>query len=145
MAILKLKNGVATGTVFALKLGVTRIGRGEGNDYRVPDQSVSHIHCEFHLDNEGFLFVKDLDSSNGTFINGERIHDECRLIPGQTLSLGGLDLTFDNRWWTTASASSAEIPSPVTGKSSDGSTTFFSRKQTQPIDEPYHADFERGI
>lgn len=138
MAILKLKNGVANGTVFALKLGVTRIGRGEGNDYRVPDQSVSHAHCEFHLDRDGCLFVKDLGSSNGTYINGERV-DEARLLPGQILSLGGLDLAFDNRWWTTSSASNAEIPSPVTGRNSDGSTAFFSRKATQRVENPSHA------
>jgi len=129
MAILKIKSGVANGAVFALKPGTTRIGRGEGVDYRVPDESVSAVHCEIVLDGSGKIFVRDLGSSNGTFIQGRRVELGV-LMPGETLMLGTLEMVFDVRWWNDYSASGAEIPSPLTGRScNDGATAFLKRPE----------------
>jgi pSer/pThr/pTyr-binding forkhead associated (FHA) protein len=133
MAILKIKTGVAQGAVFALKPGATRIGRAEGNDYRLPDTSISSSHCEITLDGSGKMFVRDLGSSNGTFIQGRRVELGV-LLAGEKLTLGEVELIYDNRWWNDYSASGAEIPSPATGKScNDGSTTFL--KRPTPFDE----------
>ena len=112
MAILKIKTGLVRGAVFALKPGSNRIGRGEGNDYRLPDASISPIHCEIVLDGTGKLFVRDLDSLSGTFVDGERV-ELAVLLGGETLRLGDVDLIYDKRWWNDYSASSAEIPAPA--------------------------------
>src|SRR5687767_1219159 len=130
MAILKIKNGVAHGAVFALKPGANRIGRAAGNDYRVPDDSVSAIHCEIVLDGSGKIFVRDLGSTNGTYIEGRRVELGV-LMPGEKLTLGDLEMIYDVRWWNDYSASSAEIPSPLTGKScNDGETVSWSKSRS---------------
>jgi len=48
-------------------------GRSSGCDLTVPDTSVSDRHCELRLDPQGWLFVTDLKSTNGTSINLERL------------------------------------------------------------------------
>jgi pSer/pThr/pTyr-binding forkhead associated (FHA) protein len=49
-----------------------RIGRDKENDIVLDDDGISGFHAEFHNE-EGNLFLEDLDSTNGTFVNGERI------------------------------------------------------------------------
>lgn len=126
MAILKIKSGVAKGAVFALRQGANRIGRAEGNDYRIPDSSISAIHCEVVLDGSGKMFVRDLNSSNGTFIEGRRVELGV-LTGGESLRLGDVEMIYDKRWWTDASASRAEIPAPTPDKNHDGETVVFGR------------------
>jgi pSer/pThr/pTyr-binding forkhead associated (FHA) protein len=124
MAILKITSGVARGAVFALKPGANRIGRAEGNDYRLPDISISAVHCEVMLDGEGQMIVRDLGSSNGTYIQGARI-ERGILAGGESLRLGEVEMIFDKRWWNDYSASRAEIPCPATGESSEENSTYF--------------------
>jgi S-DNA-T family DNA segregation ATPase FtsK/SpoIIIE len=94
MAILKIKSGVAKGAVFALQRGANRIGRAEGNDYRIPDSSISAVHCEVILDGTGKMYVRDLNSSNGTFIQGRRVELGV-LIGGEFCGWA------TSRWFTT--------------------------------------------
>src|SRR4051812_24445674 len=73
-------------------LNATRItiGRAEGNSIQIVHATVSGRHCEAMLrGNE--LFVHDLDSTNGTFINGLKIHEGVLRL-GQVLRLGDVDL-----------------------------------------------------
>lgn len=67
------------------------IGRGREASITLPHPLVSRLHCEFY-EKEGKLFVKDLDSMNGTFINNHRIAGEHVIEPQQLLTLG--DVTF---------------------------------------------------
>lgn len=61
-------------TVIQLTVGVLRIGRDEQNDLILHESSVSSFHAELvRLEDDG-LRVIDLDSSNGTFVNGDRIN-----------------------------------------------------------------------
>jgi pSer/pThr/pTyr-binding forkhead associated (FHA) protein len=62
------------------------IGRAEDCDLRIADRRVSRHHCELILDGDD-LFVRDLKSSNGTFVNDERIHDEHPLSDNDFLAL----------------------------------------------------------
>jgi len=69
------------------------IGRAAGNTFQIADQSVSGRHCEILLrGNE--VIVSDLNSTNGTFIKGERITKGI-LRPGQLLRLGQVDLYLE--------------------------------------------------
>ena len=64
------------------------VGRGEGSGIRIPVSTVSRRHCEIWLDeDEDALMVKDLGSSNGTFVNGRQI-SQTELSPGDLLSIG---------------------------------------------------------
>jgi hypothetical protein len=82
-----------TAQIIELNPGVNRIGRGSGNDHVLEDALVSQWHCEIVLEG-GFILVRDLGSTNGTFIEGRRI-DEATLYPGQVLRIGPLDLVLD--------------------------------------------------
>lgn len=95
MALLRIKNGVEAGTALTLRRGTLRVGRSEGNDYQIADTSVSGGHCEVALDAAGNLAIRDLGSTNGTFVEGQRI-TEALMKPGQTLRLGNVELAFEN-------------------------------------------------
>jgi predicted component of type VI protein secretion system len=71
----------------------TTIGRVEDNAFQIAEPSVSSRHCEILL-RGGEVVVKDLNSTNGTFINGEKI-TEAVLKPSQTLRLGNIELKLD--------------------------------------------------
>jgi hypothetical protein len=72
--------------LFELNPGLNRIGRNPTNDIRIPDASVSSFHCEIVV-NEGHILVRDLGSTNGTFINGNAA-EESEVQFGQTLQIG---------------------------------------------------------
>ena len=82
-----------TGTAFELKAPTTTVGRIEGNDAHIPDASISSRHCEIDL-RGAEVFVRDLGSTNGTFIDGHQIH-EGALKPGQILRLGQIDIRLE--------------------------------------------------
>jgi len=71
----------------------TTVGRVEDNTFQIAEPSVSSRHCEILLQGSDIL-IRDLGSTNGTFINGEKI-TEGILKPGQTLKLGNVELRLD--------------------------------------------------
>ena len=62
------------------------IGRNPNADVRLDSQWVSRVHCEIS-EREGTLIVRDLDSRNGTLVNGRYIQ-EAPLMPGDRLTIG---------------------------------------------------------
>lgn len=93
MAKLVLLSEGLTGRTYELKTDKTTVGRVSDNTFEIPEASVSSHHCEIHL-RGGEVFIKDLDSTNGTFINGEKI-SEAVLKPGQILRLGTVDMRLE--------------------------------------------------
>jgi len=75
-----------------LKAGANSLGRNPVNDIKLDDPSVSGSHCEILL-GDGNAVIRDLGSTNGTFVNGAPV-TEAALEPGQTIHLGGLQLMF---------------------------------------------------
>ncbi|MFO0973248.1 MAG: FHA domain-containing protein [Phycisphaerae bacterium] len=73
---------------FSLAPGVTIIGRAEQCTLRVPLMEISRKHCELNSVN-GSVKIRDLGSSNGTFVNGKRVL-EARLSPGDRLRVGAV-------------------------------------------------------
>ncbi|MFZ3063608.1 MAG: FHA domain-containing protein, partial [Actinomycetota bacterium] len=67
-------------------------GRLEGNDIIIPDPSVSRHHAEIRRENDNF-FVLDLDSTNGTWLNGKRI-SKAPVRDGARIGLGKVLLEF---------------------------------------------------
>ena len=64
-----------------------RIGRKIGLDLQLHCASVSAVHAEIFEEN-GQLWVRDLDSTNGTFVNGNRIRHKTRLVENDTIQFG---------------------------------------------------------
>src|SRR3984957_14662514 len=71
----------------------TTVGRVEDNAFQIAEPSVSSHHCEILLRGSEVV-VKDLNSTNGTFINGEKI-TEGVLKPGHALRLGNIELKLE--------------------------------------------------
>lgn len=94
----------------------TTIGRVEDNTFQIAEPSVSSRHCEILLRGSDIV-VKDLGSTNGSFINGEKI-TEAVLKPGQTLRLGNIDLRLDVPGVTPAPAAPAPASPPPSKKES---------------------------
>jgi pSer/pThr/pTyr-binding forkhead associated (FHA) protein len=70
---------------------VRTIGRAVGADFVLDDPLVSRAHCRIMELPNGELEVQDLNSTNGTFINGTRIQN-ARLTSGDCLKIGRLEL-----------------------------------------------------
>jgi pSer/pThr/pTyr-binding forkhead associated (FHA) protein len=79
---------------FDLMPGLNRLGRNPTNDFRVSDASISGFHCELTLAPDKNLYVRDLASTNGTYIDGVPVSDSV-LKPGQTLRLGTVELQLE--------------------------------------------------
>src|SRR5271154_6020859 len=92
MAKLVILNQGMTGRTHELSVDRTTVGRVEDNTFQIADPSVSSHHCEVHLRGNEVL-IHDLNSTNGSFINDEKI-DESILKPGQTLRLGQVELKW---------------------------------------------------
>jgi serine phosphatase RsbU (regulator of sigma subunit) len=71
----------------------TTIGRAEDSDIYFPDQLLSRRHAEIELRADG-PYIVDLDSTNGTFLNGERLHRDRKLRDGDVIAVGGNTLIF---------------------------------------------------
>lgn len=92
MARLVVNPGSPAAWEIQLKPGANFIGRGFANDVKIPDGSVSGSHCQIVL-NDGVVMIKDLGSTNGTFINRAAVV-EAVLETGQTIHLGGVEMRF---------------------------------------------------
>ena len=71
----------------------TTIGRVEDNTFQIVEGSVSSHHCEVLLKGSDVV-IKDLNSTNGTYINNDKI-TEATLKLGQTLRLGSVELKLE--------------------------------------------------
>jgi DNA-binding NtrC family response regulator len=78
------------------------VGRSAVNDLVVTDTSVSGTHLQITLGDKRGILLRDLDSTNGTLVNGLRVR-EAYIEPGTTISLGKTDVLF-------LSADEVEVP-----------------------------------
>jgi ABC transport system ATP-binding/permease protein len=87
-----LESGDATERVtFRVPPGsIKTLGRSPGAEFIVDAALVSRLHCQLTATPDR-LRVKDLDSTNGTFVNGRRVQN-AELHEGDTLTVGRLDL-----------------------------------------------------
>ena len=84
--VLVVRSGDLTGARFTLSKPITRIGRGPDSDILLDDITVSRSHAEVFI-NEGGLFVRDLGSLNGTYVN-RVIIEKAALVHGDELQVG---------------------------------------------------------
>src|SRR5438046_2236248 len=93
MAKLLFNNGGGPAQELFLKSGVNRIGRNSDNDIQIEHPSVSSFHCEITCA-EDSIRVKDLGSTNGTFLDGRAV-SEAAVKAGQRLQFGLVEMTVD--------------------------------------------------
>jgi hypothetical protein len=83
------------GDVYAIDSTQLTIGRGANNDVPIAgDEYASARHARFEPRRDG-VYVEDVGSTNGTFVNGIRVTRERRLAPGDVVRVGETDLRFE--------------------------------------------------
>lgn len=112
-----LSEGLA-GKIHELTVDSTTVGRVDDNAFQIPESSVSSHHAEI-IRRGSEIVVKDLNSTNGTFINGQQITGEGVLKPGQILRLGQIELRLEDGAGAAAAASkpAAAAPAPAAADS----------------------------
>jgi hypothetical protein len=84
------------GDVLTLDSHPLRIGRGGDNDVSIErDEYASSHHARFEPRRDG-VYVEDVGSTNGTFVNGIRLARERRLATGDVVRVGETDLRFES-------------------------------------------------
>lgn len=94
MWILQTKPADDGGEVMTFRMrsgGMKTLGRATRADFIVDEGLVSRLHCRFTAGASGELEVEDLDSTNGTFVNGERIK-RAHLAHGDRVRVGRVEL-----------------------------------------------------
>ena len=83
------------GDLFTLDAHPLTIGRGTANDVSLAEDEYSSTrHARLEPRRDG-VWVEDIGSTNGTFVNGIRLTRERRLVPGDVVRIGETDLRFE--------------------------------------------------
>ncbi len=91
---LRMMKGVPAYGVYFID-GTTTVGRSEESDIFLVDPSVSRNHATLEIDGEAVM-VRDLESTNGSFVNGERI-EVRRAVSGDVLTFGNTQMRLEAR------------------------------------------------
>ena len=73
--------------------GLTKLGRSSKNDIVIKDNFVSKNHLLIEKEN-GRYYIRDLNSANGTFLNGQTLHEETELKNGDRIGVGFIQFLF---------------------------------------------------
>ncbi|MBP5241236.1 MAG: FHA domain-containing protein [Bacteroidales bacterium] len=100
---------------------VITIGRDSAsNEIAISDPKASRTHLQLVMDDNGNIFVVDLNSTNGTFINGQRITGQAPLHPGDDLRIGDTSLPWLNYLQTSPVRTPLATPASGPQNSSNG-------------------------
>lgn len=89
-----VRSGGLKGTRLLVKTPIANIGRADYNDLVLPDESVSTAHAKLQR-REGVWVLVDLGSTNGTYVDGERIGTDTPIAPGTLVRFGDVQLVFE--------------------------------------------------
>jgi pSer/pThr/pTyr-binding forkhead associated (FHA) protein len=92
-AALMVSNGEAAGTVFPITEPSVLIGRSLDAQVCINEQAISYEHARLEQTASKFT-LRDLGSTNGTYVNGERITDVVVLAGGDSIRMGSTTFTF---------------------------------------------------
>ncbi len=85
--------GIERGTRFDL-IGGLSIGRSKDSDVQIEDRYASGLHVRV-FSREGRFFVEDMNSTNGTMLNGATLQGEAELIDNDTIQIGDTEFRFE--------------------------------------------------
>ncbi|HKA59034.1 MAG TPA: FHA domain-containing protein [Gemmatimonadales bacterium] len=94
LAAFLVRSGAMKGQRLQVRTPIVNIGRAEYNDLVLTDESVSTSHAKLQR-REGVWVLIDLDSTNGTFVDGDQIKGETALAPGANVRFGEIGLVFE--------------------------------------------------
>jgi len=86
-----IASGKSAGRAISIKRSKLLIGRAEECDIRPLSEDVSRRHCAVHA-GPADVWVEDLGSRNGTFVNGVRIKEKTKVATGDLIRVGSLEL-----------------------------------------------------
>jgi pSer/pThr/pTyr-binding forkhead associated (FHA) protein len=95
-AFLMVSTGEAAGTVWPVTQPSLLIGRSLEAQIRMNEQAVSYEHARLDQTPDGYT-LRDLGSTNGTYVNGQRLVDTVVLVGGDSVRLGSTTFTFVTR------------------------------------------------
>lgn len=84
---LVMRSGPTPEKVFELNQAVVTIGRDYSNEIVINDVEISRKHARLTATSGGYI-LEDMGSTNGTFVNGQRLLGPHLLRPGETISFG---------------------------------------------------------
>lgn len=73
------------------------LGRHGDNNIVIKDPFISKRHFQI-MEDEGDYYLEDLNSANGTYLNGDKIFDVVKLNDGDIIRIGQIEFLFVNRW-----------------------------------------------
>ena len=127
---LTVRTGPEEGTVFDLENETIIVGRDVTNDVILTDAEVSRRHSRLTLSPQGYV-LEDLGSTNGTFVNGERLSGPYLLIPGDQIGFSQkLVVSFEMA--PEAAAETVAVPPLID-------------EPPQKVEEPVAADAEESV
>jgi two-component system, cell cycle response regulator len=85
---LTVLTGTSTGTIYKLAQGTHIIGRKENAELRLTDDGISRQHVRVRCDGDRVL-IEDMESRNGTYVNGRQIKNTTTLHDGDKIQVGG--------------------------------------------------------
>lgn len=94
LAVLAVRSGGRKGQRIPIAVPIVNVGRADYNDIVLPDDSISTMHAKLQR-REGIWMVVDLESTNGTFVDGEKVSGEVPLAPGAVLRFGEVKTFFE--------------------------------------------------
>jgi len=94
LATFLVRSGQLKGQRLTVRVPVVNIGRAEYNDLVLPDDSVSGAHAKLQR-REGIWVLVDNESTNGTWVDGERVSGETMLGPGAVVRFGEISAMFE--------------------------------------------------
>lgn len=142
LATLEVLNpGPMKGTRFALRSPLSHVGRGAHNDLRLVDESVSETHAKLQRRDDGW-YVVDMESTNGTYVGGNRVTGERRITGSVDVRFGGLKLRFEPS--QTPSAAEAEVKGTRAIASVDRKKPVATAKAPAPAAPPVREDVPKG-
>lgn len=115
---LVVTSGKSAGRSISVKREKLLVGRADECDVRPLSEEVSRRHCAFHVESDT-LFVEDLRSRNGTFVNGVRIEGRRQLTDGDIVRIGNLELKVASR----AAADPPSVPAASGSVASGGAAS----------------------
>jgi len=135
---LVMRNGPHPGKVYELSLSELTLGRDVSNHLVINDPEVSRRHARLYSQ-LGSYIIEDLGSTNGTFVNGQRLLGPYTLRHGDVIGLGetvSLEyqaLLFDPNATLLSGSAAAGAPRPATGKE----TYVLPPEPPKTVPEPY--------
>lgn len=97
LARLSIQNGPMGGRSYLFHQDVTTVGRNNGNDLIIPGRTVSRRHARLWFA-EGYWYLEDLQSGNGTSVNNVRIYQAVVLNNGDVISFGDEIVVFNTTY-----------------------------------------------